>query len=220
MATVSTLRPLDLDTWPRREAFEHYFRRNRCTFAATTDVDVTALVRALRGSGRKTYVAQVWAIATVVNRHAALRMSVDDDGAPGVWDRLDPMFTVLNPARETFSVVRARYDADFGAFHEVAAALLAEHRHATTMFPQGAPPDHTFDVSSLPWTSFTGFTLHIEHGWEHLRPIWTIGRFREADGRTLMPLALQIHHAAADGLHAARALADLEALCAEPDWLA
>nr|WP_245534409.1 CatA-like O-acetyltransferase [Xylanimonas cellulosilytica] len=217
---MTTLRPLDLDTWPRRETFEHYFRRNRCTFAATVDVDVTALVGALPGSGRKTYPSQVWAIATVVNRHPALRMSMSDDGVPGVWDRLDPMFTVLNPERETFCAVRVPYDADFAVFHDAATALLTEHRHATAMFPQGPPPDHTFDISSLPWTSFTGFALQVEHGWEHLRPIWTIGRFRESGGRTLMPLALQIHHAAADGLHAARALADLEQLLAEPGWLA
>jgi chloramphenicol O-acetyltransferase type A len=213
------LTPLDLDTWPRREHFEHYYRRSRCTFAVTVDVDVTALVRALHGSGRKTYLAQVWALATIVNRHPELRMAVGDDGAPGVWDVVHPMFTVLNPERETFAAVWAPYDPDFGAFHDAAAPVLAEHRHATRFFPQDDAPPNTFDVSSLPWTSFTGFTLHIERGWEHLLPIFTVGRHHERDGRTLMPLAVQVHHAAADGLHIAQAVAGLEKLVAEPGWL-
>jgi chloramphenicol O-acetyltransferase type A len=216
---MNAIAPLDLATWPRREHFEHYFHRNRCTYAVTVEVDVTELVRRLRATNRKTYLAQVWALATIVNRHDELRMAIDADGAPGVWDVAHPMFTVLNPERETFAVVWAPYDADFAAFHDVAAPLLAEHRHATRMFPQGDVPPNTFDVSSLPWTSFTGFTLQIEEGWRHLLPIFTLGRFHARDGRTLMPLAVQIHHAAADGLHVARAVEELEQLLAEPSWL-
>ena len=74
-------------------------------------------------------------------------------------------------------------------------------------------------MSSLPWTSFTGFTLNIDGGGRHLAPIFTLGRYVERDGRTLLPVALQIHHAAADGFHASRLLNELGALLNDPSWL-
>lgn len=216
---METPAPIDLDTWPRKQHFEHYLRASPCTYAMTVELDVTAFVAALARSDRKTYVAQVWALATVVNRHQEFRMCLTDDGAPAVWPTVHPAFTVFHAERETFACVWAAYDPDFGAFHDVAAALLAEHASAVDFFPQGAPPPNAFDVSSLPWASFTGFTLNIQHGWRHLAPIFTLGRYVERDGRVLLPLAVQIHHAAADGFHTARLVDELQALLSDPSWV-
>ncbi|MEL7992699.1 type A chloramphenicol O-acetyltransferase [Streptomyces albidoflavus] len=211
--------PIDLDTWPRRQHFDHYRRRVPCTYAMTVEVDVTAFAAALRRSPRKSYLAQVWALATVVNRHDAFRMCLTASGDPAVWPVVHPAFTVFNPERETFACVWAPYDPDFGTFHDAAAPLLAEHSRATDFFPQGDPPPNAFDVSSLPWASFTGFTLDIRDGWDHLAPIFTLGRYTERDGRLLLPLSVQIHHAAADGFHTARLTDELQTLLADPTWL-
>ncbi|MFC5663912.1 CatA-like O-acetyltransferase [Kitasatospora misakiensis] len=211
--------PIDLDAWPRRAHFEFYRRRVPCTYSITTELDVTLLAEALRGSRRKTYLAQIWALSTVVNRHEEFRMCLTASGAPAVRPVVHPAFTVFNPERETFACVWAPHDPDFGAFHEVAAPLLAEHARATELFPQGEPPADTFDVSSLPWASFTGFNLNIGGGWDHLAPIFTLGRYTEREGRVLLPLAVQVHHAAADGFHTARLVNEVQALVADPSWL-
>ncbi|WP_173923093.1 CatA-like O-acetyltransferase [Agromyces sp. Marseille-P2726] len=216
---MTTPVPIDLSTWPRRETFEHYRERVPCTYAITVEIDVTELVAALRRTGRKTYVAQIWAIADAVNRRPEFRMAVTDAGAPATWPVVHPAFTVFNPARETFAAVWTPYDADFGAFHDRAAELLADAASATTMFPLGELPPDVFDVSSLPWTSFTGFSLQIDGGSRHLLPIFTLGRYVERDGRTFMPLGVQIHHASADGFHTARLIGDIRGLVAEPSWL-
>ncbi|MFD6042855.1 type A chloramphenicol O-acetyltransferase [Streptomyces koyangensis] len=218
-APIPTPTPIDLDTWPRRQHFDHYRRRVPCTYAMTVEVDVTIFAAALRRSPRKSYLAQVWALATVVNRHEEFRMCLTDSGDPAVWPVVHPAFTVFNPERETFACVWAPYDPDFGTFHDTAAPLLAEHSRATDFFPQGDPPPNTFDVSSLPWASFTGFTLNIRDGWDHLAPIFTLGRYTEREGRLLLPLSVQIHHAAADGFHTARLTNDLQTLLAAPTWL-
>jgi chloramphenicol O-acetyltransferase type A len=211
--------PIDLDTWPRRQHFEHYRRLVPCTYSMTVELDATAFVAALRHSRRKTYIAQVWALSTVVNRHDEFKMCLTASGEPAVWPVVHPAFTVFNPERETFACVWAPYDPDFDIFHDVAAALLAEHSRATEFFPQGAPPANTFDVSSLPWASFTGFNLNIGNNWDHFAPIFTLGRYTERDGRVLLPLAVQVHHAAADGFHSARLVNELQAVVADTTWL-
>jgi chloramphenicol O-acetyltransferase type A len=219
MGRMASPQLIDVGAWPRYAQFQHYLHSVACTYAMTVELDVTDFVDALADSTRKTYIAQIWALATVVNRHAEFRMCLAEGGAPATWDVVHPSFTIFNAARETFSSVWTPYDTDFGVFHDAAAAVLDEHRETTEFFPQGAPPPNSFDVSSLPWASFTGFTLDIRDGWEHLAPIFTLGRYVQREGRMLLPLAIQIHHAAADGFHTSRLVNELQELVADPSWI-
>lgn len=220
MVRMAHAEPIDTSTWSRREHFAHYRHRRPTYYAITIDLDVTELNARLREHGYRTYPAHIWALASVVNRHAEFRMTVNEHGQPATWDVVDPSFTVFNPQRETFANVWAPFDSDFPRFHEQVEALIAEHRSATSPFPQGfPPPPNLFDISSLPWTSFTSFTLHVENGWEHFSPVFTLGKHTSQHDRLRMPVALQIHHAAADGFHTARLLNDLRELVATPDWV-
>ncbi|KFF59982.1 chloramphenicol acetyltransferase [Cryobacterium sp. MLB-32] len=212
-------RAIDVDRWPRREHFEHYLTRVECTYSITVEVDVTEMVAALRESAWKSYIAQIWVISSVVNRHAEFRMTLIGEKAPATWDIVHPAFTVFNPERETFASVWSPFHTDFTTFHHDAAVVLAEHRTATSFQPQSDMPANTFDISSLLWASFTGFSLHMRAGWKHLLPIFTLGKYREVQGRTMMPVAVQIHHAAADGFHTARLIHELEELLSNPTWL-
>ncbi|KGJ75679.1 chloramphenicol acetyltransferase [Cryobacterium roopkundense] len=212
-------RAIDLDTWPRREHFEHYLTRVECTYAMTVELDVTEMVAALRVVPWKSYIAQIWAIASVVNRHAEFRMTLTADEAPATWDIVHPAFTVFNPERETFANVWSPFHNDFSTFHERTADVLARYRTATSFQPQPDIPSNVFDISSVPWASFTGFSLQTRDGWKHLSPIFTLGRYRETEGRTVMPVAIQVHHAAADGFHTARIVQELQELFSDPGWL-
>lgn len=216
---MDDLRPIDVTQWPRREHFEHYRQRVQCSYEVTVDVDVTAFVEAVRSSDVKTYASQIWAIASVVNRHEEFRMQLLRDGSPGVWDVVHPMFTVFHPETETFSALVVPYDDDARRFHDAAVDTIERYRDDVRMFPQDDRPRNVFDVSTFPRTSFTGFALHVRDGYDHLLPVITLGRYRTEGERTVMPLALQINHAAADGFHASRLITELEALFAEPSWL-
>lgn len=162
--------------------------------------------------------AQIWALSAVVNRHAEFRTALDPSGAPAVWDVLHPSFTVFNPERETFASVWTPHREDFVTFHREAADVLDQYRTASSLFPQDDVPPNVFDVSSIPWTSFTGFTLGIRDARDHLAPIFTLGRYRRIEDRVILPLAVQIHHAAADGFHTARLVTELQELFASPQW--
>jgi chloramphenicol O-acetyltransferase type A len=210
---------IDLATWPRAEHFRHFSKKVPCTYSVTVEVDVTALTTALRKAGRKTYPAQIWALASVVNRHDEFRMTLAD-GQPAIWPVLHPSFTVFNPGHETFSSLWTPFDSNFARFHARTAELMARYKDTTSFSPQGEPPANCFDVSSLPWTDFTSFNLMIDSGSSHLLPIFTLGRHTHRGASTLLPLAVQIHHAAADGFHTARLINEVRELFSKPDWVA
>ena len=81
-----------------------------------------------------------------------------------------------------------------------------------------AKPDeggNRFNDSCIPWARFTAFHLHLQKGYRHLPPLFTVGRFAEAGGRTAVPLAVQVHHAVCDGRHVSLLVADVQRFCAE-----
>ena len=50
-------------------------------------------------------------------------------------------------------------------------------------------------------------------------PITLGRRVRHPDGRGTLPIAVQVHHAAADGYHVARLVNEIQGLFDGPDWL-
>jgi len=80
------------------------------------------------------------------------------------------------------------------------------------MNPKPNEPDNTFPVSMIPWESFEGFNLNLKNGYDYLLPIFTIGKFFSEAGRTMIPIAIQVHHAVCDGFHLCRFIGELRKL--------
>ena len=60
-----------------------------------------------------------------------------------------------------------------------------------------------FFVSCLPWVTYTAMVQPVPCPADS-NPRITFGRFREENGKSLMPLSLLAHHGLVDGLHMAR----------------
>ena len=73
-------------------------------------------------------------------------------------------------------------------------------------------PANTFPVSMIPWASFSGFNLNLQKGYDYLLPIFTMGKFYQENGKTLLPLAVQVHHGVCDGFHLCRFVTELQDL--------
>ncbi len=197
--------PIDLAAWPRREYFEHYVHRNPCTYSMTVRLDITNV----KEKGIRLYPALIYALATAVNRHEEFRCSIKD-GVLGCYDRLEPSYTVFHRENETFSLLWTAYEPDFSAFLAAYEADLA--RFVGQMGFQGKPnlPENTFDVSMIPWANFEGFNLNLQQCYDHLRPIFTLGRYEEREGRCTLPLAVQVHHGVCDGYHTCRLVQEVQ----------
>ncbi|WNY35091.1 CatA-like O-acetyltransferase [Curtobacterium flaccumfaciens] len=184
---MTELRAIDVDQWPRREHFEHYRHRVPCAYEVTVAIDVTAFVERVRATGRRTYASQLWAIATVVNRHDEFRMQLLEDGSPPCGTastRCSPCSTRTPRRSPPWSCSTTRTS---GPSTMPQCRRSRRHRDDTRMFPQDDRPGNVFDVSTLPGASFTGFSLQVRDGWDHLLPIITLGGYRTAGDRTLLP---------------------------------
>lgn len=208
------------DDWPRREHFQHYINHARCAYSLTVAIDITELRRLLKARNLREYPAQIYLLATAVNEFPEFRTGFSQKKEPGYWDVLTPSYTILNPDTKTFSNLWTDYQKSFSAFYSDCLEDIHRYANATTMFPKERRPDNTFDISSVPWIDFTAFHLNLYSGDTYLRPIFTIGKYRQEGGQTLMPLAIQIHHAACDGYHVGQFVQRIREMAQKPeDWL-
>lgn len=207
-----TFTPLDMKDWPRREHYIHYMQRVPCTYSMTVQLDITAI----RDQGLKLYPAMLYCIAREVNRRYEFRMRLDAGGVPGYFDVCHPCYTVFHRDTETFSNIWTEYAPDYAGFEAAYSADLKQYGDCRAFSAKPGEPANTFPVSMIPWAEFTGFNLNLQYSFDYLAPIFTLGRYRDEAGRRLMPLALQVHHAACDGFHASRFVSELQQLVSDP----
>lgn len=202
---------INKETWARKEYFEHYFSEVPCTYSMTVKLDITKI----KNSNKKIYPTMLYFITKVVNNHSEFRTAFNMDGELGVFDEMLPCYTVFNQDTETFTTIWTDYSDDYDAFCKSYEKDIELFSSVKGMIAKpNIPPNH-FPVSMIPWTTFEGFNLNLQKGYNYLLPIFTMGKYSEINGQYLMPLAIQVHHAVCDGFHISRFVNELQKLIEE-----
>lgn len=199
---------IDRATWDREAYFQHYFSHVPCTYSITVKLDITAL----KNRQQKLYPSILYYLTTVVNRHPEFRTTLNEQGELGIYRGMLPSYTVFHKDTETFSELWTEYSADYEAFCNAYEADMQRYGAQKGLIGKPNPPKNIFTVSMIPWTTFDGFNLNLQRGYDYLIPIFTMGKYYHENGRTLLPLAIQVHHAVCDGFHVCRFINELQEL--------
>lgn len=199
---------IDRSCWAREAYFAHYFSDVPCTYSMTVKLDITHL----REKRVRLYPAMLYALTTIVNRHAEFRTALNSRGELGVYDEMIPSYTVFHKDTETFSTVWTEGASTLEAFCRAYEQDVRACSGRKGFVGKPDPPANCFTVSMIPWTTFEGFHLNLQKGYDYLLPMFTIGKYYEENERTMLPLAIQVHHAVCDGFHVCRFVQELQAL--------
>lgn len=137
------------------------------------------------------------------NEVDAFRLRLRDDG---VWkhDRLVISSTVLRPD-ETFGFVLFEPLDSFDEFETHGREAIRIAKQGTSL-RRLETDDAVVYHSTLPWIRFTSFANALPLRGESI-PRIVFGRCaEEGDGRTTMPVSVEVHHALVHGLDVARFL--------------
>ncbi|MGL6108419.1 type A chloramphenicol O-acetyltransferase [Romboutsia sp.] len=201
-------RVINKEDWDRREYFEHYFSEVPCTYSMTVKLDITKIKKI----NQKLYPTMLYFITKVVNSHCEFRTSYDMNGDLGIFDEMLPCYTVFNKDTETFTNIWTEYSDNYDEFYKSYEKDIEVFSSVKGMIAKPNVPSNNFPVSMIPWTTFDGFNLNLQKGYEYLLPIFTIGRYYEENGKYMLPLAIQVHHAVCDGFHVSRFVNELQEL--------
>lgn len=201
---------IDLETWPRKEHYLHFTKQAKCFVSITKDVDVTQLRAAAKTCGRSFYIAFLYVICKVINRHSEFKLAyLPEEEKLVQWDEVLPSHLVFHEEDETFTCIWSRWEPDFEVFYRGCQEDIAAGKEYRGYRVPGMP-ENTFCVSCLPWIKYSALDINLCGDGLFLAPMISWGKAELDGGRMRMPLSFEIHHGAADGFHIARFYDEVE----------
>jgi chloramphenicol O-acetyltransferase type A len=211
---------LDLDTWPRRDAFDYFRTFDKPYFNICTRLDVARLKQAVKACGVGTLTLAYHFLALrLANEHAPFRYRLEG-GRVRIHESIHGGTTVLR-ADDSFGFAYLDHTSRYADFAAQARAAIEQAKTRQAGFQPRVEMTNVVHFTTLPWLHFSSFSHARNWQREDAVPKISFGRI-DADGARLwLPLSVEVHHALMDGLHVGRYVQAFEAALQAPEsWLA
>lgn len=201
---------VDLNEWRRGSLFQFYIDKMRIVMSLTVDVDVTNLKAYSKVHHLDFYPLMVWVVSKIINAHDEFKYGWDADGNLIKWDFVSPSYTDFHTEDENFTKMVTEHSEDLLVFYGRMTTDRERHKNDRAVLED--QPKNFFDVSCLPWVRYAHFDVHVFDEGKFLAPVVTWGKYESKDGKLIMPLTMNIHHAVADGFHLSRFFNEVQEL--------
>jgi chloramphenicol O-acetyltransferase type A len=205
---------LDTEAWSRRHLFRLFKDYDDPFVNVCADVDITPLIAFVRERGLSLFVTYHFLSTKTANELEPFRYRLRGERVL-VHGRVDAGAIVLLDD-DSFTFVYFDFEDDFKNFHERARAAVERARAEPPPLDARADRDDLIYHSVIPWVSFTSISHARDSRRQSGIPKITFGKHREAGGRVLMPVSVEVHHALMDGLHVGRFFERLESYFKDP----
>ncbi|TKB51418.1 hypothetical protein FCL40_02365 [Ferrimonas sediminicola] len=193
------MKHLDMECWPRRQQFQFFTQLDQPYFSLCADVVITELYHRCRRDKLSAYHAITHAIMTVCHQLDWTRWRIRGDRVVE-HERLCAGITTLGEDR-LVRFTRVPYCQAFAEFSRrmTCQSELAWKRPG--LFDEEGDGDDAIYMSCLPWVRFTQMTNPMPLSPADSVPRITWGRYDSSGEEVKVPVAAQVHHGLADGLH-------------------
>lgn len=193
-------RVIDRETYYRKGVFRHFSEDCKCSTSMTARIDVTELIRRSKETGTKFYLNFLYILSKVLNSRDDYRMGyLWQTDELICYDTIHPIQYVFHEDTETCSPVYTLYDEDYSVFYRNAENDLEQAKKTREYGLDAANHPNWFDASYISWLSYDSLNIELPDGYLFFAPIVNWGRYREENGRYLMPVSVRMNHAIADG---------------------
>ena len=186
----------------RKKHFDFFSGMNHPHFNLTANVDVTAFLTFAKSTKLPINFSLVYVLARAANEIKEFRWRIRGEE---IFEHqtVQPSFTVPTDEADVFSFCTVSYDHRASTFIAEAKKMQGAMRSNPSIEDEPGRDDYLF-MSAIPWVSFTS-VQHAMHYHPHDSvPRISWGKFFEQNGKQLMPVAVQAHHALVDGRHMGR----------------
>lgn len=197
----------------RKKHFEFFRQMDQPHFNLVANVDITGFLQAIKAQRLSFTPYIVYALSKVANDIPTFRWRIRGEEVVE-HESVQPSFTVPTEASDVFSFCTVAYDPDREIFIQRALQTIEQMKTDPSFEDEEGRDDFLF-MSAIPWVSFTGLSHAMHYSPADSVPRISWGKYFEQNGRTLMPLAVQAHHAVVDGSDMGRYFQQVEGLLAE-----
>ncbi len=192
-------RYLDLETWPRKDAYRLFSKGYLPFFAVTTPLDVTALYGFTKKEGLSFYRAMVYIVSRAMNELEPFRLRIRREGV-AVCKTVSPSYTTAG-RDGAFGITDVEYLPGEDMADFCRRALEKEAQQQETMVIQDEVRDDLIFLSSVPWFVTTAVTQEMPTDPDDSFPRVLWDRIHEEHGRKLVNFTVQLNHRLLDGSH-------------------
>lgn len=212
-------RKIDMERYARRAHFAHFSSLAYPYVGLTAEVEVTDLVEQIKKRKLPTFLTVCYLIGRGANAIPELRQRIVE-GQIVEYDQCIASHTLaLEDGTYCYCNLNTQQPFEDFLYH---ARKEQEAAKAAQSLTDEGDANELFFFSTLPWMSFTGLVQPTPYPADS-NPRITWGRYYEREGKMLLPVSIQCHHALVDGLHISRFYAavaeEIQKLCQELDTL-
>ncbi|HEY6805606.1 MAG TPA: chloramphenicol acetyltransferase [Pyrinomonadaceae bacterium] len=199
---------LNFTNWPRRSTYEFFRHFDKPYFNICVQLDVTDLVSLCRRVKISSFLAYHYLALQAANAVPEFHYRLRGDQIL-IHPTIHGGSTLLLP-NETFCFVYFDYYEDFAKFAEETDKAIQKIKSGNNEFSPRDDHDALIHFTTLPWLSFTSFSHARNWGRDDSVPKIAFGKFTNSNGRTFLPMSVEVHHALMDGLHVGRFVNHME----------
>ena len=191
---------IDRESYYRKGVFRHFSEGCKCSSSMTARIDVTELAAWSRESGTKFSLNFLYLLSKTLNSREDYRMGwLWQTEELICYDVIHPTQYVFHEDTETCTPVYTEYSPDYECFYRGALRDLRRAQESRDYSLDAANHPNWFDASFIPWLSYDSLNIELPDGYLFFAPIVNWGKYREENGRLMMPVTVRLNHAIADG---------------------
>lgn len=198
---------IDLDTWPRKQAYDYFKDYDDPFFNITTMLEVGAAFKGCKATKRSFFLSCLYASLKAANAHQAFKLRWLN-GQVVAYQTIHGGSTILHDDH-TFSFCYFDYTPDWAAFERAGKVNIEAQQQSKVLDPK-LDSLNMIHYSVLPWTHFTSFKHARKFRQQDTIPKIVFGKAHDEGTKTLLPISVQVHHAMMDGYHLGIYLQDLQ----------
>lgn len=191
---------IDKDTYYRKGVFKHFTQNCKCSTSMTARIDVTEFVEYSRKTNTKFYINFLYVLSKVLNSRDDYKMAYRWETEELIcYDVINPIQYVFYEDTETCTPVYTSYDEDYETFYKAALQDIEQAKSSREYGLDAVNHTNWFDASYISWLSYDSLNIELPDGYLYFLPIINWGKYREENGRLMMPVTVRLNHAIADG---------------------
>ena len=192
---------INIDTWKRKSNFQHFMKYSDPYFGICCNVDCTIARENAKALGVSFFLYYFYLSLDAANEIPEFRTRLENNKAV-IYDTVNGSPTITrNDGGLGYAMLE--YQNSFDEF-----LIKAEKEiHRVKILPgldTSKDCPETIYYSIIPWITFTSVTHPLDLPNTEGVPILTFGKMFKENGRLMMPLGVNAHHALMDGMHVAQ----------------
>ena len=193
-------RVIDKEKYYRSGVFRHFTEDCKCSTSMTARIDVTNLVEYSKITDTKFYINFLYILSKVLNSRDDYKMGYLWQSEELIcYDRINPIQYVFHDDTETCTPVYTTYYEEYEVFYRNAVKDVENAKQTREYGLDMMNHPNWFDASYISWLSYDSLNIELPDGYLHFAPIVNWGKYREENGRLMMPVSVRLNHAIADG---------------------